>query len=755
MPEDNQGTPLSEDQNPNPENQEGNIPDWMKDAGWGKDSGTFDESKPVFDNVDDEDDIVPADIPAWLEEAAPDGFSTDPNATPAFEGLNDEGSFITTGDLVPRTPPKEISSPPASDPVEEPETIKSEPELDIPSWLKNLELDEDSQETAVAWLENMPEDLRATDEEIAASNAPKPETLEPQVDELAWMDDLANQPEKEPELEDLTQAELSEDLVASELIPEQGTEEQIFGQEEIQSMESDAPAWLDELAEEPPPTPARTEAENIDSSPPPPAPQDDESGVDLMPDWLSDLAADEPAPVAPGLVPDNKPEQPPEGSSDMPDWLGEFEPSAEDGQSTSTQEEIAEPEIPEFIPEASKEAEGDVSPLDETLNTQVPDWLSKIGDTEEDKEETGAEPAKNDFDESASWLDEIDKPIEDGAVPEVSAADGEVMDWLENMDEKPEELTAFDDLRDSLTAELEVEEPEQKPAELETAKYFTQEEETSESMPDWLSELASDDADNPTSLESAIRQSDHSLSPEETDFLEQVEETQDENADWLAKLDLTDDEITPEAEIPAIKEDLPEEDAPIETPQTQTSDDPAISGSILDRLNTPEDTAEPVVPQWLENLKKEEDPQETAVLWLKQFVERGAEVNLQDEIKRYTDELNPGDTVPKWMEDLKHEEDPQTTAMLWLEKLAAERPAPEKPKPPKEEVEAGWLAELEKEAEEQSQDIRAEPVKDFQDTNNGWLADLEIDEKLKTEEPELPDWSSSETEETQESDTPL
>ena len=329
MPEDNQGTPLSEDQNPDPGNQEENIPDWMKDAGWGKDSGTFDESKPVFDNTDDENDIVPADIPAWLEEAAPDGFSADPNATPAFEGLSDEGSFITTGDLIPRTPPEEVSTPPAPDPVDEPKSEKSEPELDIPSWLKNLEMDEDSQETAVAWLENMPEDLRATDEEIAASKSPKPETLEPSVDELAWMDDLAIQPEKEPELEDLSQAELSEDLVASELIPEQGTEEQIFDQEEIQSMESDAPAWLEELAENDSSTPAKTESESIESSPSPPAPQDDESGVNLMPDWLSDLSADEPAQAEPEPVPDIKPELPPEGSSEIPDWLGDFDPSAD------------------------------------------------------------------------------------------------------------------------------------------------------------------------------------------------------------------------------------------------------------------------------------------------------------------------------------------------------------------------------------------------------------------------------------------
>jgi len=29
------------------------IPDWMREAGWVDDTGLFDESKPVFDNLDD------------------------------------------------------------------------------------------------------------------------------------------------------------------------------------------------------------------------------------------------------------------------------------------------------------------------------------------------------------------------------------------------------------------------------------------------------------------------------------------------------------------------------------------------------------------------------------------------------------------------------------------------------------------------------------------------------------------------------
>ena len=141
---------------------------------------------------------------------------------------------------------------------------------------------------------------------------------------------------------------------------------------------------------------------------------------------------------------------------------------------------------------------------------------------------------------------------------------------------------------------------------------------------------------------------------------------------------------------------------------------------------------------------------------MKQFVEQGNTADINDEIKRYTSELDPGDTVPKWMEDLKHEEDPQTTAMLWLEKLSGEREV-SKPKPTREVPdESGWLAELEKEESKQIQEEVKEPTsKEFQETNEeGWLADLDIDEKLKTEDDEVPDGVQSEEEEEIEGETP-
>lgn len=803
MADDYNGLPLPENQNPEPNNddQNDNIPDWMKEAGWENSSGTFDESKPVFDDLDDdEDEIVPADIPAWLEDAAPEGFSSDPNATPAFEGLDVDEPFITTGDLVPppsMQPPADESEP---DQKEEPAKATGAPDFDIPSWLENLELDEDSQETAVAWLENMPENLRASDEELqAAKEIPteEPEFIEEPVDELAWVDEITLEPEQTTPSADDDQAALSEDLIASELIPETSGPDQIFEQDEIESMESELPSWLRELGDDQPDTSTREEVESdlpLEEIELPAVSQEED-----VPDWLR--ATEETVISEDVESPSIQPAAPPSaGEPEIPDWLGGFEEDAADtadqdeslawldtlsaeetaaGSSETVRAEdvveetqVEEPSSPEIIPDASLQAEPtassediplteEVSPNDETLNAQVPDWLSKLGTGElkeqesvsseslDSVEEIAPSEPEDDFDTSASWLDQISEEPPETTRDEIASQESEVLDWLDDMremqDEFPEE--ELTDLQDSLT---DVPSEETPPVELESAKYFTQEElteeESFENLPDWLSELREDEDGDPSqSLEEAIRLTDHDLNDAEVDFLSKVEEKQEDDADWLSKLDQAEIQPDQKPPSPAIELEPLESD---EVAKEQIAQEPIVSGGMLERLkDTAEFNGREDVPQWLEDIKKEEDPQETAVLWLQQFVNQGDDVDIKNEIKRYTDELDPGDSIPKWMEDLKNEEDPQTTAMLWLEKLSGNRQALVVPEPPlSEEEDSGWLADLEREAAESTSDQETEGIKDFNDPDEGWLSDLEIDEKLKSDDEDLPKWSKPEGE---------
>jgi competence ComEA-like helix-hairpin-helix protein len=144
-----------------------------------------------------------------------------------------------------------------------------------------------------------------------------------------------------------------------------------------------------------------------------------------------------------------------------------------------------------------------------------------------------------------------------------------------------------------------------------------------------------------------------------------------------------------------------------------------------------EEIVEEEVPDWLVDFKEEEDPQETAVLWLRRFVKKGKDVNVEEEIRRYTDELD-SEEIPEWMEDLKKEEDPTSTAMLWLNRLEQEgklrkRRAPEEGD---EFDESSWIAELEKEQERLKSKEESE---DFEIDEGGWLADLDREETVAPE----------------------
>ena len=229
----------------------------------------------------------------------------------------------------------------------------------------------------------MPENLRATEEEIAASLVPKVDAMDVPVDELAWIDEIANKPDQEKNPVDISTAALSEDLVASDLIPEQGEEEQIFAEEEIQSVENIAPDWLQELGEKESQSTTIPADETIDEMPvsaDPPAPVPSATSeldeVDMMPDWLSDLETDEPAPETTSSQ-EPVSEQSSEASSDIPDWLGDFESGVSDPE-----EDPSSLDWLDNLPENPAEPVAEITPVPPPEDKTDPDPEEQIPEIE-------------------------------------------------------------------------------------------------------------------------------------------------------------------------------------------------------------------------------------------------------------------------------------------------------------------------------------------------------------------------------------
>ena len=446
---------------------EGEIPEWMEEAGWVPSSGEVEESPISFsdselesidagDTIDETGELVPADIPGWVQEIAPEILDESPDADePAAEPV-DKAEFMpdwlsdiasdaeqVTPDPIPSfadEPQKEaepISSaePPSVEESADKDLIAEDgaPEVEVPSWVD--EQAPGATSTIITWLDDRPS-KEAEPEKAELPTEAVEEAIEDAVSEAdvpSWLDEIAEGdevpelesevPKKEPEspswLAGLAEAASQQDLKLRPTIGDETPEE---------PEEEAAPEWLEgisELEEAPSPVPSTDDApdwlrgiaepESVDTAM---SPVEDPETV--TPDWVSDV--EEPAKELSAEAAQPK--------DDVPDWLTGIADSMV--ETTVDDDFLAEaaPEPAESVAEAPRE---------------TPDWLREFADSAEeipDTEIKGGEP-EIDLQSLQQLEEEIGAHAVDASPPDALSVtdevdDDEVFRWLEDLAETQE-----------------------------------------------------------------------------------------------------------------------------------------------------------------------------------------------------------------------------------------------------------------------------------------------------------------------------
>ena len=452
------------------------IPDFLREAGWGEDTGTFQEGAGIFEQSDDDAakaDIAEGELPDWVKAMAPQGadeISTIPpgNSTEQEEDLtqDDVPDWLQgLGDV-------------QSTPSTEEEQIA--PAEDIPEWLQSMKPEEtsqpESQETPDEepagdgalpdWLQSMeadvqPEEGGASQETVDVSPESLSdwqigdETLEPgatyinslgasaeeQDDAMAWLESLASKHGAKPE----------------ELVTDPNARKET------------APDWVQKAsqagAEQPPvvesPAPQQEEPVQPVQEPEPEIPQPSAGVEDLgvtaeeqddAVAWLESLASKH------GAKPEELVTDPNARKETAPDWVqkasqaGAEQPPMEESP-TPQQEEPTEEE-PEWMKHAKEVGESLFSELEEAQTMEpLPAadtdetgmWLRDLENEDNLIEEQKAEPAADA--DLPDWLGNLDEeqpeqaplvaePVAQPAEEEMLASDADLPNWLDGLDEE-------------------------------------------------------------------------------------------------------------------------------------------------------------------------------------------------------------------------------------------------------------------------------------------------------------------------------
>jgi competence ComEA-like helix-hairpin-helix protein len=380
---------------------EDEIPEFLRKAGWGEDTGTFQEGLGVFDSSDESQEpaLAEGDLPDWVKAMAPTGANIQESTPQA--GANED---LEQGDIPDWLQGLGDEQGAPSD--EQPAAEQSPLEGDLPDWLESTK----PREGAVR--ESQPQEQMMAD---STSDDDLPD----------WLKSIKSE-------EEGTEPGETPQEIPSEPTEEVLPESQPQGQAMADSAsDEDLPDWLKSIRSgeegaEPGEIPQEAPSEPVEEVLPESQPQEQvmaeaSSDEDLF-DWLKSMQSEEEG-TEPGGVPQEMPSEPveeilpeaqpqeqmmAEATSDeaLPDWLKAIQ--SDEGQAT-----------PEEMPsEATMEPEQEVPEMGEE---SLSDWQISEEATAEsvafDATDTGGlGTSADEQDDAIAWLEGL--AAKHGAKPE-------------------------------------------------------------------------------------------------------------------------------------------------------------------------------------------------------------------------------------------------------------------------------------------------------------------------------------------------
>ncbi|MCB9134890.1 MAG: tetratricopeptide repeat protein [Anaerolineales bacterium] len=727
---------------PNMQEEDDNIPDWMKNAGWSqRDPNTPEEPSSSWLNEEEEEEpaeqggIAKANIPDWLKAMAPSDMEESAEDSGLEADLPDWLQGFNTAETSPtRVPPAQSNAPSwlssaeetsdESDEVDFPGFLEEKPspaassleKADMPDWLKDLNPASDEAEKAEVpdWLGSFSTaEKEASEYDIdALEESTAPDWLQSFGDEVV-SSTLPSAHKEEPTMPDW----LSEDAQS----PSEEEMEELFGKPSGETVPANL-SWLDDLGKEE---------------------EDDPSLHSGVTDWLSDVST----------TPEEAPAEP---ADEVPDWLRSMaddlpvgEELVEDAMPIFETEEVE----PSFeMTDLGKEPEMDFGLEDDAMA-----WLEALAAKQGAKEEellTNA--ASREETHLPSWLEEMtEEESGEFAEAELEEAPNEEMipDWLKGMEEEVEPATLYIEDQESVLSSLDEEEP--------IAIEFPEMEIPAPEEP--AAEEALPDMDNEDAAMAWLEALAAKQGAKEEELLTAPSDRSEDVPDWLKGI-LSEEEALTEEELSTVEADTAFASLFDEAPaHSEPVAEDAFAEDLLSsdgELDLEEPTFETPEIAEADNAMLDED---AALAWLESLAMKHG-VN---EAELLTDAEKRPEGTPDWVNAVAEEaraeeaahtemlEEPEELELFGtpnepVEEIATELPA---------EAEDTWLSKMFSEEEDKAPLEAGDDVPDWlTDTAANWLSSVSVPpveeesaeepfaEETPAEEVELPDWLTTEEE---------